>query len=151
MSEPSGARTGRRDAGVLRLPPRHRERIQGLLQQHLPEVEVWAYGSRVSGLSHDGSDLDLVLREPNLAPIDASALSAFLDALHDSTIPFLVEARDWARLPESFHRQIEYQYVVLRHGRRKRLGRQRVENASRGIEVEPEREIPVQIDDQDRQ
>ena len=37
-------------------------------------------------------------------------------ALHDSTIPFLVEARDWARLPERFHREIEGEYVVFREG-----------------------------------
>lgn len=29
------------------------------------------------------------------------------------TDPFLVEARDWARLPERFHREIERGYVVL--------------------------------------
>ena len=48
----------------LRLQPRHREQIEALLRQHLPGVEVWAYGSRVNGRSHDGSDLDLVLRSP---------------------------------------------------------------------------------------
>ena len=33
--------------------------------------------------------------------------------MRESTIPFLVEARDWSRLPESFHREIERDYVVL--------------------------------------
>ncbi len=32
-------------------------------------IEVWAYGSRVNGAAHEGSDLDLVIRGPNLAPI----------------------------------------------------------------------------------
>ena len=36
-----------------------------------------------------------------------------VDALRESTFPFLVEARDWARLPESFHREIELDYVAL--------------------------------------
>lgn len=97
----------------LDLKPRHRALLESLLRQHLPEVEVWAYGSRVKGESHGGSDLDLALRGPGLAPIPLKALCDFQDAWQESTIPFLIEARDWARLPESFHREIEREYVVL--------------------------------------
>ena len=99
--------------GRLHLKPRHRAVIEGLLKKHLPGVEVWAYGSRVNGRSHDGSDLDLVLRGPDLATIDASRRIDFTEALRDSTIPFLVEAHDWADLPERFHREIERDRVVL--------------------------------------
>ena len=113
MTEAARVASDERQVGRLHLLPRHREQIEALLREHLPDVEAWAYGSRVSGESHDGSDLDLVLRASDLEPIDGSALVAFLDALRDSTIPFLVEARDWARLPESFHREIEREYVVL--------------------------------------
>ena len=101
--------------GRLHLKPRHRAVIEGLLKKHLPGVEVWAYGSRVNGRSHDGSDLDLVLRGPDLAGIDASRRIDFTEALRDSTIPFLVEAHDWAGLPERFHREIERDHVVLTH------------------------------------
>ena len=100
-------------AESLHLSSRHREEIEALLHKHLPGVEVWAYGSRVNGRSHDGSDLDLVLRGPKLAEIDISRLADFTEALQDSTIPFLVEVRDWARLPESFHHEIEREHVVL--------------------------------------
>ena len=102
--------------GRLHLKPRHRAMIEALLKKHLPGVEVWAYGSRVNGRSHDGSDLDLVLRAPDLARIDTSRVIDFTEALRDSTIPFLVEARDWAGLPESFHREIERDHVVLAGG-----------------------------------
>ena len=91
----------------------HRQQIEALLRRHLPGVEVWAYGSRVSGRSHEGSDLDLVLRGSGLAKIELSRLADFEEALRESTIPFLVEARDWARLPQSFHREIERDHVVL--------------------------------------
>lgn len=33
------------------------------------DFEVWAYGSRVSGEAHEGSDLDLVIRMHNLQKI----------------------------------------------------------------------------------
>ena len=97
----------------LDVKPRHREQIERLLRGHLPGVEVWAYGSRVNGRSHEGSDLDLVLRSPGLVKIDPSQLAEFNEAVQESTIPFLIEARDWARLPDSFQREIEREYVVL--------------------------------------
>ena len=92
---------------------RHRSMIEGILARCAPGVEVWAYGSRVNGRSHPGSDLDLVLRGPGLERLPLETLGALSEAFHDSTIPFFVEARDWARLPESFHAEIERDYVVL--------------------------------------
>ena len=97
----------------LRLEPRHLTQLQALLGKHLPGVEAWAYGSRVSGMSHDGSDLDLALRSPGLKPIPIGKLSELTDAFRESTLPFLVEAHDWARLPESFREEIELSYVPL--------------------------------------
>ncbi len=97
----------------LDLEPRHREQIEHLLRERLPGVAVWAYGSRTNGRSHEGSDLDLVLRAPGLTPLPLQALGDLEEALRESTIPFLVEARDWARLPASFHAEIERAYVVL--------------------------------------
>ena len=33
--------------------------MEALLREHVPDVDVWAYGGRVNGRSHDGSDLHL--------------------------------------------------------------------------------------------
>ena len=104
-------------ADRLDLPSRHRRTLEALVREHLPDVEVWVYGSRVNGRCHDGSDLDLVLRGPRLENIPAEQLADFADAVCESTIPFLVEARDWARLPERFRREIERDKVVLADGR----------------------------------
>jgi len=40
-------------------------------------------------------------------------LDDFLTALRELNIPILVEARDWARLPRSFHRGILKNYWEL--------------------------------------
>ena len=103
-------------ADRLHLLARHRRLLQALLREHLPGVEVWAYGSRVNGRSHDGSDLDLVLRGAGLHKIPIDRLVDFEEALRESNIPFLVEARDWARLPARFLREIEREYVVVQPG-----------------------------------
>lgn len=103
-------------ADRLHLKPEHRRTLEALLRKHLPDAEVWAYGSRVDGRSHDGSDLDLVLRGPGLKEIPIGRLGDFEEALRESRIPFLVEARDWARLPERFHREIERDHEVFYEG-----------------------------------
>ena len=99
----------------LALPRRYRDELEALLREHVPGVEVWAYGSRVNGESHDGSDLDLALRGPALEPLDGG-FNDLLEAIEKSTIPILVQAHDWARLPESFHREIERDCVVVQEG-----------------------------------
>ena len=99
----------------LALPRRYREQLEALLSEHVPGVEVWAYGSRVNGESHDGSDLDLALRGPALEPLDGGYYD-LLEAIEKSNIPILVQAHDWAMLPESFHREIELDYVVVQEG-----------------------------------
>ena len=96
----------------LRLSPRHRRLLEALLEKHVPNVEVWAYGSRVHGSAHEASDLDLVLRSPNLESLGPE-YSELVQALEESNIPILVQAHDWAKLPESFHQEIQQAYVVL--------------------------------------
>ncbi len=99
----------------LRLPCRYRERLEALLRQHVPAAEVWAYGSRVNGRSHEGSDLDLALRSPTLEPLGGE-YHELVEALEESNIPILIQVHDWARLPESFQREIERDYVVVQRG-----------------------------------
>ena len=96
----------------LDLPLHYRNQLEKLLREHVPDAEVWAYGSRVNGRSHPGSDLDLVLRSPTLKECGGGYYD-LLEAIEESTIPILVQAYDWARLPESFHREIERNHVVL--------------------------------------
>ena len=77
-------------------------------------IEIWVYGSRVNGTAHDTSDLDLVIRTKDLQPVDASELHLFQEAVEDSNIPIMVQIFDWARIPESFHHNINKNYEVLK-------------------------------------
>lgn len=76
-------------------------------------LEVWAYGSRVNGTAHMGSDLDLVARSSNLKPLPRDVYFGLTEKIKHSNIPILVELFDWAMLPESFHRNIQQQFEVL--------------------------------------
>ena len=76
-------------------------------------LEVWAYGSRVNGTAHFGIDLDLVARSHNLKPLPANVYIDLSEKIRDSNIPILIEFRDWAMLPETFHHNIKQQFEVL--------------------------------------
>ena len=97
----------------LVLPRRYLRLVVGLLAEHVPDTEVWAYGSRVNGRCHDASDLDLVLRGSGLERIPSSRIAGLEEAFEESNIPIIIQAHDWALLPASFCEEIEKQYVVL--------------------------------------
>lgn len=97
----------------LDLPPAQLRMLLDLFDRHIPGAEVWAYGSRVTGQSHTGSDLDLVVRNPGQPDLPRPNLAGLRAALRESRLPVLVETHDWARLPGSFRREIEQHHVVL--------------------------------------
>ena len=76
-------------------------------------MEVWAYGSRVNGSAHEGSDLDLIVRSPDLGPLPFDEFCELFEQIKESNIPILVEFRDWAHLPDSFKANILRHYEVL--------------------------------------
>jgi predicted nucleotidyltransferase len=103
----------RLDPSALRILPRHLEIVRALLQQYLPDAEVWAYGSRVTGKGHEASDLDLVVRDPENPQMALPCVAELKEAFEESDLPIRVDVVEWARVPESFHRNIEEQYVVV--------------------------------------
>lgn len=98
----------------LALAPQHLATLQSLLKQYVPDAEVWAFGSRVKGGAHEGSDLDLVLRNAQDLAQSVEGYVALKEALQESSLPMLVEAHDWAHLPVDFQRNIAQCYVVLK-------------------------------------
>lgn len=88
-------------------------KLQSLLAQYVPTAEVWVYGSRVTSNAHEGSDLDLVLRQPDDLSQDVPGWVELKEALQDSLLPILVDVHLWSRLPVSFHVNIEAAYVVI--------------------------------------
>ncbi|MGP8197869.1 MAG: nucleotidyltransferase family protein [Limisphaerales bacterium] len=98
----------------LDLKPEHLRQLLAILQNLAPGAEVWAFGSRVNGDGHDGSDLDLVVRNPAGLNQPQKQLYALRDALSESNLPRLVDVLDWARIPEDFWREIQRQHVIIR-------------------------------------
>ena len=100
----------------LDMQPQHLALLRELLHQHLPQTEVWAYGSRVNGDGHEASDLDLVVRQPADLKQETPQMWEMKEALVESNLPIRVDVVDWAHIPASFHREIERAYVVVQVG-----------------------------------
>jgi len=102
-----------RDRGRLQMKARHLAMLRTLLAQQAPQAQVWAYGSRVSGNAHEGSDLDIVLRNPTDLKASVASWMDVQEAIQESDLPMLVDVHDWAHLPEDFHRNIERDHVEI--------------------------------------
>jgi predicted nucleotidyltransferase len=98
---------------MLDLEAKHLTIIRTLLTQYAPHMTVWAYGSRVNGQGHAGSDLDLVIINPHNPNEPQKKLTELREALHDSNLPMNVDIHDWARIPEDFRTEIQKQYAVV--------------------------------------
>lgn len=98
---------------MLLLRPKDKDKLIEIFESIQTPIEVWAYGSRVNGTAHSGSDLDLVVRTNNLEPLSSIEYQTLLDKIQNSSIPILVELRDWALVPERFHNNIEEKHEVI--------------------------------------
>ncbi|HHQ4663747.1 TPA: nucleotidyltransferase family protein [Aeromonas veronii] len=97
----------------LQLKPTQLAELQALLACHVPSTEVWAYGSRVVGTHHEGSDLDVVLRNPIALQQPVEGWEELKEALQQSGLPILVDVHQWAYLPTEFYDEICRAYVLL--------------------------------------
>lgn len=94
------------------LSPQQRKELVMLLQRHLPNTQVWAFGSRVTlkSQARHASDLDLVVfatRQQQAKVWD------FREALEESDLPFSVDVLVWEDIPDHFKPNIKQAYVVI--------------------------------------
>ena len=98
---------------TINLPQQYLDDVLAILKQLVPDYEVWAYGSRVTGGAWEASDLDLVVRNPKDLTQTCDKLSELQTAFVNSNLPICVDLMDWARISQSFRDQILRGYVVL--------------------------------------
>lgn len=95
---------------LLPILPKQQELLRQLLQKFLPNVGVWAFGSRIKGQARATSDLDLVVFTQ---PAQRSSVFALQEALEESNLPFRVDILIWSEIPENFRTNIKNQYLAL--------------------------------------
>ncbi|MGD9637743.1 MAG: nucleotidyltransferase family protein [Alphaproteobacteria bacterium] len=97
----------------LFIKPEHLEQIKGIIKELYPKAIVWAYGSRINGSAHEGSDLDLAIKSFGTEKGSSFDLK---EALVESNIPFLIDVLVFDELPKSFQAEIAKNYVEIYNG-----------------------------------
>ena len=95
------------------IDPAHLHILQMLFARHIPHHEVLAYGSRITGGAHPGSDLDAAVRDLSDPLRPCLGLPALRSALIESPLPIAVDLCDWAALPADFRDDISARHVRI--------------------------------------
>lgn len=90
------------------IKPEYLEIIKLILEKHVPNKTVWAYGSRITGKSKPQSDLDIVVFDT-----DTNEIVNLKDAFAESDLPFTVDVMDWGKIPDTFKENIRKKNIIL--------------------------------------
>ena len=94
----------------MHLETRHFTLVKEIVATHIPECEVWAYGSRVHG-EHlkKFSDLDLVIK----SEVPQKQYSDVKEAFSESNLPIKVDISKWEDINTDFRKIIENNFEVV--------------------------------------
>ena len=90
--------------------------IEELLQKHVPDCEIWAFGSRVSGIRKEYSDLDLAL--VGSAKLPFGVIARLKESFAESVLPFRVDLLDWHAISKEFQAVILDRYEIVQTKKR---------------------------------
>lgn len=96
---------------MIDLDPDSLELVKKILKKYLPNTEVRAFGSRVTGRAKPFSDLDLVIMSEKM--ISMEKMNALKFAFSNSDLPILVDIVDWSTISNEFRDKIQSDCVVL--------------------------------------
>ena len=96
---------------MIDLVPADLAEIRRILDRHISDCEVRAFGSRVQGHATKYSDLDLAIVAAQ--PLAETKLAELKDAFAASNLPFQIDVMDWHSLPEHFRETIKTAYEIL--------------------------------------
>lgn len=99
-------------AASLDLRPDHHAIVLSILNRHVPDRKVLAFGSRATWTAKDYSDLDLAILGDE--PLSLDVTSALAEDFRESDLPFKVDLVDWASADETFRNIIRRDGVTVR-------------------------------------
>ena len=99
----------------LDIRPERLQIVRDILCKHVPDCDVWAFGSRATGKAKPFSDLDLAIITSKPLPLSTSA--ALSEAFSESDLPWKVDIVDWAGTNDSFRKIIARDKVLIQQRR----------------------------------
>jgi predicted nucleotidyltransferase len=97
---------------MIDLSPVHLEIVKNVLKEIVPDVKVFAFGSRAAtGAAKKHSDLDLAIK--GTGKTDKKVIRKLITAFEESDLPFRVDIIDLNATKENFKSIIEKQAVPI--------------------------------------
>ncbi len=93
------------------LDPRLLRQVEAILAEHVPDCEVWAFGSRVASGAKQFSDLDLAVVAS--APLPTRRLALLAHAFEESDLPIKVDVVEWRSTSAALRQNIAARHEVL--------------------------------------
>jgi len=90
---------------MIQLTPEQKKIVLEILQRHVPDRPVFAFGSRVKGRTKPFSDLDLAIMGD--APLPLNIEGDLREDFSASDLPFRVDLVDWATTSDEFRQVIK--------------------------------------------
>ncbi len=99
----------------MHLEEKYLKMVKEILKKNTPELEVWAFGSRVTGGNRlkKFSDLDLALKTKNGEKIDSNIMSQLRDEFDESELPIKIDILDLNSVSEEFAKIIKENYKII--------------------------------------
>ena len=96
----------------IAITPEQWQIVAAILQKHVPDKEVWAFGSRATHTEKPYSDLDLAISGD--IGLSLSLLAAIEHDFSESDLPFKVDVVDSAAISPAFRGVIEGHRVKIK-------------------------------------
>lgn len=91
--------------GQIDITPKERAIVLRILNEIVPNREVRAFGSRVTGNAKPFSDLDLAIM--GVEPLSLETRARLEEAFSESDLPWQVDVLDWALADNDFLHHIQ--------------------------------------------
>ncbi len=100
------------DQPLIDISPENWKIVCYILRRHVPEREIWAFGSRAKWTAKEFSDLDIAIIGDET--LSVSLMADLREAFQESALPFKVDVVDLASTSGTFRKVIERDKVWLR-------------------------------------
>lgn len=97
--------------GQIDITPEEQSIVLRILNEIVPDREVRAFGSRVTGKAKPFSDLDLAIIGDE--PLSLETRARLEEAFSESNLPWKVDILDWLKVDTDFQNIIKNSWIIL--------------------------------------
>jgi len=84
-----------------------------IIREHVPDCDVFVFGSRSNGTARSYSDLDLAFKHKNRDKLSIRRIGILRDTFQESALPFRVDVVDYYSTSIEFRKLIDEESISI--------------------------------------